>query len=60
LNCGKLRDLFGRWVPNGRACSSQRFTIKHFRASAGSDNAVYLAKHERIIEGMRLAGAPEG
>jgi hypothetical protein len=25
-----------------------------------SDNAVYLAQRERIIEGMRLAGVPEG
>jgi TolB-like protein/tetratricopeptide (TPR) repeat protein len=37
-----------------------RFTIKRFRAAASSDNAVYLAQRERIIEGMRLAGVPEG
>jgi tetratricopeptide (TPR) repeat protein len=36
------------------------FTIKRFRAAASSDNAVYLAQRERIIEGMRLAGVPEG
>jgi len=37
-----------------------RFTIKRYRAAASSDNAVYLAQRERIIEGMRLAGVPEG
>jgi hypothetical protein len=37
-----------------------KFTIKRFRAAAQSDNAVYLAQRERIIEGMRLAGVPEG
>ena len=36
-----------------------KFTLKRFRAAASSDNAVYLAQRERIIEGMRLAGAPE-
>ena len=37
-----------------------RFTIKRFRAAASSDNTVYLAQRERIIEGMRVAGVPEG
>jgi tetratricopeptide (TPR) repeat protein len=36
------------------------FTIRRYRALAESDNAVYLAQRERIAEGMRLAGAPEG
>jgi TolB-like protein/class 3 adenylate cyclase len=35
------------------------FTIKRFRAGAESDNSVYLAQRERIIESMRLAGVPE-
>jgi TolB-like protein/class 3 adenylate cyclase/Tfp pilus assembly protein PilF len=35
------------------------FTIKRFQAAAESDNPVYLAQRERVIEGMRLAGAPE-
>ena len=30
------------------------------RAAAQSDNDVYLAQRERIIEGMRLAAVPEG
>jgi tetratricopeptide (TPR) repeat protein len=37
-----------------------KFTIKRFRAGAQSDNAVFLAQRERVIEGMRLAGFPEG
>jgi hypothetical protein len=29
-------------------------------AGAQSDNPVYLSQRERIIEGMRMAGVPEG
>ena len=36
------------------------FTIRRFRASAASDNPTYLAGRERIYEGMRMAGVPEG
>ena len=36
------------------------FTIRRFRANASSDNPTYLAGRERLIEGMRLAGVPEG
>jgi TolB-like protein/class 3 adenylate cyclase/Tfp pilus assembly protein PilF len=36
------------------------FTLSRFRAGAGSDNPTYLAQRERIIEGMRKAGVPEG
>ena len=37
-----------------------KFTIARFRAGAESDNAAFLAQRERVIEGMRLAGVPEG
>ena len=37
-----------------------KFTHHRYRAGAESDNAVYLAQRERVIEGMRLAGVPEG
>jgi TolB-like protein/Flp pilus assembly protein TadD len=37
-----------------------RFTIRRFRANAPSDNPIYLAGRERLAEGMRLAGVPEG
>ena len=36
------------------------FTIFRFRAGASSDNHTYLAQLERVIEGMRVAGIPEG
>ena len=36
------------------------FTIRRFRLGASSDNPTYLAQRERLYEGMRLAGVPEG
>jgi TolB-like protein/class 3 adenylate cyclase len=36
------------------------FTIRRFRDGAQSDNPIYLAARERLYEGMRLAGIPEG
>ena len=36
------------------------FTISRFRAGAASDNPTYHARRERILEGMRKAGVPEG
>jgi tetratricopeptide (TPR) repeat protein len=36
------------------------FTIRRFRNSAYADNPTYLARRERIYEGLRLAGVPEG
>jgi hypothetical protein len=36
------------------------FTISRFRAGVGSDNATYLAQRERVYDGMRKAGIPEG
>lgn len=35
------------------------FTIRRFRANLYSDNPSYLARRERVYEGMRLAGVPE-
>jgi TolB-like protein/Tfp pilus assembly protein PilF len=35
------------------------FTIKRFQAVAESDNPVFFAQRTRVVEGMRLAGAPE-
>jgi len=35
------------------------FTIRRFRAGAFSDNPTYLARRERIYDGMRKAGVPE-
>jgi TolB-like protein/class 3 adenylate cyclase/Flp pilus assembly protein TadD len=36
------------------------FTLSGFRASAESDNRIFLAQREHVIEGMRKAGVPEG
>jgi TolB-like protein/class 3 adenylate cyclase len=38
----------------------ESFTIRRYRAGALSDNPIYLAGRERIIDGMRKAGVPEG
>ncbi len=35
------------------------FTIRRFREGAVSDNPIYLAQRERIVEGLRKAGVPE-
>jgi TolB-like protein len=37
-----------------------KFTIRRFRAGAPSANSVFLKQRERVIEGMRKAGLPEG
>jgi TolB-like protein/class 3 adenylate cyclase len=36
------------------------FTIHQFRVNAESNNPVFLKQRERLIEGMRKAGLPEG
>jgi hypothetical protein len=36
------------------------FTIARARAAPPSDNPIYLAQRERIYDGMRKAGVPEG
>ena len=55
---GKLDE--GRAAANSGLSLDPRFTILRFRADAPSDNPIYLACRERLIEGMRLAGVPEG
>jgi TolB-like protein/class 3 adenylate cyclase len=37
-----------------------KFTLRRFRAGAQSDNPIFLAQRERVMEGMRMAGVPEG
>jgi tetratricopeptide (TPR) repeat protein len=36
------------------------FTLRRFRAHKSSDHPLYLAGFERLCEGMRVAGVPEG
>jgi hypothetical protein len=35
------------------------FTVARFRASAATDNPTYLARRERVYDGMLRAGLPE-
>jgi predicted Zn-dependent protease len=46
-------------VKAGRALDPS-FTIRRFRWGDASDNHLYSAQRERIIEGMRPEGVPEG
>ena len=55
---GKLDE--GRAAVNSGLALDPRFIIRRFRANAPSDNPIYLAGRERLVEGMRLAGVPEG
>jgi hypothetical protein len=36
------------------------FTIRRFREGAASDNPTFLTNRERVYQGMRMAGVPEG
>jgi hypothetical protein len=36
------------------------FTIRRWRDTISSDNPAHLAAWERLSEGLRLAGVPEG
>jgi TolB-like protein/Tfp pilus assembly protein PilF len=36
------------------------FTVRRFRRGASSDNPIYLAQHEHLVQGMRKAGVPGG
>jgi TolB-like protein/class 3 adenylate cyclase len=36
------------------------FTIARFRNAAATDNPIYLGQRERVCDGMRKAGVPEG
>jgi tetratricopeptide (TPR) repeat protein len=36
------------------------FTVARFLNAAGTDNPVYMRQRERVCDGMRKAGVPEG
>jgi tetratricopeptide (TPR) repeat protein len=57
---GELAEAQSR-AETGRALDPN-FTIRRYDISANflSDNAAWLATRERLYEGMRLAGVPEG
>jgi tetratricopeptide (TPR) repeat protein len=57
---GRLDEA--RAFVNAGLALDPRFTIRRYRdvTFANSDNPTYRAGRERLIEGMRLAGVPEG
>ena len=55
---GRQREAEGE-VKAGLAIAPD-LTLAGFRATPESDNPVFLAQRERVIEGMRKAGVPEG
>ena len=36
------------------------FNMRRYRAGAASDNPIFLAQRERVVDGLRKAGVPEG
>jgi hypothetical protein len=36
------------------------FSIRRYRTNTPSNHPVYLAGRERVYEGLRMAGVPEG
>jgi len=57
---GRLDEA--RAYVNAGLALDPRFTIRRYRdvTYANSDNPTYRAGRERLIEGMRMAGVPEG
>ena len=57
---GRLDEA--RAAVNAGLALDPRFTIRRYRdvTYANSDNPTYRAGRDRLIEGMRMAGAPEG
>jgi TolB-like protein len=55
-------DHIGEAREAARACLeiNPSFTIARFRSQTASDHPVYLAGRERMYEGLRKAGIPEG
>jgi tetratricopeptide (TPR) repeat protein len=58
VNLGRVEEA--RSATQAGLTLDPSFTICRFRAGAVSDNPTYLAQRERIYEGMRKAGLPEG
>jgi hypothetical protein len=59
LGClGRLAE--GRAEVRAGLVANPTFTIARFRAGALSDNPALVAGWERLIDGMRKAGVPEG
>jgi TolB-like protein/class 3 adenylate cyclase len=55
--CGRLDEA--RAQMRAGLTLAPDFTIRRYREDRLSDNPAYLARRERILDGLRLAGAPE-
>jgi tetratricopeptide (TPR) repeat protein len=65
FGCAAALALLGsldqaRAAANAGLALDPSFTIRRFRDGASTDSPTYLAKRERIFQGMRMAGVPEG
>ena len=66
IACSRPRSLSLGRIEEAREAARQgldlspSFTIARYRSSGFSRNPVYIAGRERMYEGMRLAGIPEG
>jgi TolB-like protein/class 3 adenylate cyclase/Flp pilus assembly protein TadD len=55
---GKLDEA--RAIAQAGLAINPTFTIRRFRTLPSGDSSTYRAKRERIYDGMRMAGVPEG
>ena len=55
---GRLEEA--RYAVQAAMTLHSDFTVSRFRAGAASDNPRYLVARERLCDGMRKAGVPEG
>jgi hypothetical protein len=57
-NLGRI-DAAQASIRDGLALNPE-FTMTRYLAGAASDHPVFLAQRERVADGLRKAGAPEG
>ena len=50
----------GRATAQAGLALNPSFSIRRFRTNSPSNHPVYLAGRERVYEGLRMAGVPEG
>jgi hypothetical protein len=55
---GRLDEA--RAAVQARLALDPTFTVRRYRSGLSTDNPTYLAGRERMNEGMRKAGVPEG
>jgi TolB-like protein/Flp pilus assembly protein TadD len=57
-NLGKLKEA--KAEAEAGLALDPTLTVRRFELSPPSDNPTYLKQHERLVNGMRKAGVPEG